>query len=118
MSELSLARSTDEAPPEAARGLAACTLAEAERRDRQGPSWLEAQRDAAMMHLSRHGFPLPTEEEWRFTPIRSVLRVPYERRDLTAAAGVVDAFAEPRTIVLVNGSIVKDTASSDELQVL
>src|SRR5438552_15234352 len=95
-------------PSDSAPNLLATTLAEAAKRESREPSWLRDRRRGAIAWLETRGFPLPKEESWRFTPIRSLLHVPYE---LGAANGASPGSApshgfDATPLVLVNGRLV------------
>jgi Fe-S cluster assembly protein SufD len=89
-------------PAEAVSGLLAATLAEIAKRKRTEPSWLAGIRHESARWLESHGFPLPNEESWRFTPIRPLLRNPYEFLPGRPGPAPVDNL-EPHAVVLVNG---------------
>src|SRR5690349_7564859 len=86
--------------------LLAAVLAEASKTASNGPPWLGALRRDAAHWLEARGFPKPTEEAWRFTPIREILRVPYSRAAAEDTAAECDTGltgdGTPR-VVLVNG---------------
>jgi Fe-S cluster assembly protein SufD len=89
-------------PAEAVSGLLVATLAEIAKRKRAEPSWLAGLRHESARWLESRGFPLQSEESWRFTPIRPLLRTPYEFLAGRPGTAPVDGL-EPHATVLVNG---------------
>lgn len=71
------------------------------------PEWLVHRRQQAKQIFSDYGFPTAKDEAWRFTPLRPILRVPFETSPVSANGreavlrDVAD-LGSPR-IVLVNG---------------
>ena len=49
------------------------------------PAWLAAQRRAAMQRFAELGFPTLHDEDWRFTNVAAIAKLPFK---LAAAAGV------------------------------
>lgn len=114
----------DEAPgrspsSESRDGLLASVLSEIAERPRPGTSWVSAQRIKAAAWLRTHGFPAPTDEAWRFTPLRSVLRVPYRVADGARNGHGADdlSFGRPK-LTLVNGRPVSLPDAEPGLEVL
>ncbi|HWP84092.1 MAG TPA: hypothetical protein VNN17_02805, partial [Terriglobia bacterium] len=44
---------------------------------RQEPEWLSALRQEAMDAFADHGFPTPQDEEWRYTSVAPITRIPF-----------------------------------------
>jgi Fe-S cluster assembly protein SufD len=84
---------TDRLAPgeERTSGLAAAVRATFGDRPRGGPAWFEALRAEGVTSFESRGFPSPSDEAWRFTPVRSVLRVPYEKPRRDALAKPIEA---------------------------
>ena len=73
---------------EPADGLLEATTTALSGRPRRGPAWLEERRNEAASQLERTGFPSARDEAFRFTPLGSVLRVPYVMRPDVEPQGV------------------------------
>jgi Fe-S cluster assembly protein SufD len=95
---------------ESRQGLLAASLAEIRSEPRGGPSWLVSRRAEALAKLDASGFPSPSDEAWRFTPLGPVLRVPFARRAAPVSASVATPAPFPAVgahrVVLVNGTPV------------
>jgi Fe-S cluster assembly protein SufD len=89
-------------PTDPVFGLLASALAEANERKRVEPGWLGAIRRESVKWLESRGFPLPNEESWRFTPVRPLLRTPYEFLAGRAVTASLDDF-DSNAAVLING---------------
>lgn len=93
---------------------------------RRGPSWLRAQREAAMARAEQRGFPGPDDEEWRFTPITPITRASFDgagpapavSAELTGLRLGRDAVAAE--LVFVNGRFAPElsTPAADGVRVL
>lgn len=114
----------DEAPgrspsSESRDGLLASVLSEIEARPRPGPAWLSARRASAAAWLRARGFPAPTEEAWRFTPIRSALNVRYRIADGARNGRCAEDLSLDRpALTLVNGRPVSLPDAGSGLEVL
>ncbi len=83
-----------------------------------GRSWLDGLRDAAMRHFVSRGFPQTHEEEWRFTNVAPIAKVPFRptrpgEARLTAEA--LDALLFPAAgacrLVFLNGRFAAELSS-------
>jgi Fe-S cluster assembly protein SufD len=63
----------------AAETLAETLLDRVDELPRQGPAWLTELREQAAGSLREHGFPHKKLEAWRFSPVDSIVRVPFHR---------------------------------------
>lgn len=73
-----------------------------------GDEWLDALRETAMRQFTAHGFPATREEEWRFTNVAPIARVPFEPAQAAALpAGSLEALlpagVDVSRLVFVNG---------------
>lgn len=50
-----------------------------------GRDWLSYTRESAMARFGAMGFPSPTHEEWRFTNVAPITRIPFEPADSSEA---------------------------------
>jgi Fe-S cluster assembly protein SufD len=104
---LSLPVGSDRPGPSEGSSLLVASMAEGHARPPVTPGWREAQRAEALSCLEARGFPSPTDEAFRFTPLRKVLRAPFSR---VTAPHIVDETELARVtsgregaVVLVNG---------------
>ncbi|HWQ54451.1 MAG TPA: Fe-S cluster assembly protein SufD [Bryobacteraceae bacterium] len=84
-----------------------------------GHDWLDALRESAMREFSARGFPTTREEEWRFTNVAPIARVPFERAhaaDLTPESLETLLFSMPGAtrLVFVNGRFAPRLSSVAE----
>lgn len=92
---------------------------EVRRRVSSEPQWLVHLRAVAMDRFGDLGFPLPSDEEWRFTPVGPIAETPFAFAD--GGGSIENAPAQPLTdlspmrIVLANGRYVGDHRSLDRL---
>ncbi len=102
------------AEPSASKGLLAATMADLRLRSLSGPPWLMERRAEAERFLSASGFPRPTDEAWRLTPLHGVLRVPYSRSTSANDEPDIEREHGPRIAgqraAIVNGVPVLDRA--------
>jgi Fe-S cluster assembly protein SufD len=89
-------------PADAASALLAAVLAATTKRREAESSWLGAIRRESVSWLESHGFPLPNEESWRFTPIKHLLRTPYAFSVGRPGTLPLDG-VDPKAAVIVNG---------------
>ncbi len=82
----------------------------AERRSGKDPSWLRAIRQSAIERFAQLGFPHARMEEWRFTSVAPITKIPFqlaEREDQTVTIDQIRPlmFGEPegQRLVFVNG---------------
>jgi Fe-S cluster assembly protein SufD len=73
-----------------------------------GQAWLDALRETAIRQFAERGFPTTREEEWRFTNVAPIARVPFERAaPAEVSAETLDpllpAAAGASRLVFVNG---------------
>ncbi|MBU6398776.1 MAG: Fe-S cluster assembly protein SufD [Verrucomicrobia bacterium] len=76
-----------------------------------GPPWLLALRRAALARFAEHGFPTPQQEDWRFTNVAPLAKLPFrpllEAVDDGGAAAALERFAFARQaaarLVFLNG---------------
>src|SRR4051812_41210474 len=87
-----------------------------------GPEWLEPIRRAARDRFARTGFPSAREEEWRFTPVTSLVQTSWQPADREgegvapeAVAPFIFGHAEWCTLVFVNGEHVPGLSSVGSL---
>ncbi len=80
-------------------------------RELGGPEWLRAVRKKAIGHFEALGFPTQKHEQWKFTNLATLLRIPFKPAILGRPGGVVAENLEPFTfgvlktsqLVFVNG---------------
>ncbi len=76
------------------------------------PVWLRARREAAFARFEAVGFPTTRQEEWRFTNIAPVLRVPFQLAAAWPECSLPDEWLAPyrewaaHHLVFVNGHFV------------
>jgi len=63
--------------------------------DPRGPAWLRTARDAAIARFKETGFPPPKHEEWKYTNLGPLLRVPFRTSGAEAHDGVLAEHLEP-----------------------
>jgi Fe-S cluster assembly protein SufD len=79
--------------------------------ERRGPPWLRQLRKSAIARFEALGFPTQKQEDWRYTNLAPLLRVPFKPAILARPDGVVAEKLEPYTfgvlkttlLVFVNG---------------
>lgn len=89
---------------------------------RTEPAWLRRARESAMEHFAERGIPTTSDEEWRFTNVSPLARIPFQ------AAAAPDASAIPTVadldsvlwvgsphLVFVNGFYSEALSSSEAL---
>ncbi|MGI0149292.1 MAG: Fe-S cluster assembly protein SufD [Thermoplasmata archaeon] len=77
----------------------------------EGPEWLRSVRRAAIARFESAGFPTQRHEEWKYTNLASLTRVPFKPAILARPDGIVAEKLEPFTfgvlktsqLVFVNG---------------
>lgn len=82
----------------------------------QGPSWVFPLRKAAMSRFAELGFPTVNDEDWRFTNVAPIARLPFKpalessRNGLNAALLEKNSFATLKAsrLVFVNGHFAKE----------
>src|SRR5690606_9355555 len=84
------------------------------------PSWLQALHKGGIAHFAELGFPTRAHEEWRFTNISPIARMPLEVLEAPAARVTgkdIDPFLyeglNARSIVFVDGFFSKELSSKD-----
>lgn len=84
-----------------------------------GRSWLDAMREAAVRQFAGRGFPQTSEEEWRFTNVAPIAKVPFRPArpdDARLAAGALDAMLFPASgacrLVFLNGRFAPELSST------
>ena len=88
----------------------------------QEPSWMTQRRRKAIQYFSDHGFPSPRDEEWKYTDVAPVGRIPFQpasngQAQITRAQVDRLPFADiqcPR-LVFVNGFFSASLSSLDGL---
>jgi len=73
---------------------------------RGGPAWLAALRERAMGRFGELGFPTTRDEEWRFTNVAPIARVPFAPSVAARLEKVPFALPGASTILFVNGRLV------------
>lgn len=93
-----------------------------QRVSRRGPGWISEIRRAAMARFAELGFPTPRDEEWKYTNVAPLARVPFrlaESRGVDPGAGVVKQAALPQAdtslAVFVDGLYAPDLSSLGSL---
>lgn len=83
-----------------------------------GQSWLDGLREAAARQFASRGFPQTSEEEWRFTNVAPIARVPFRparAEDARQEAGALDATLFPAAgagrLVFLNGRFAPEFSS-------
>src|SRR5205823_11145005 len=79
--------------------------------ERRGPPWLRQLRKSAITRFEALGFPTQRQEDWKYTNLAPLLRVPFKPAILARPDGVVAEKLEPFTfgvlkttlLVFVNG---------------
>jgi len=87
-------------------------LEHAEGRTGEGPSWLKELRRRALAIFREHGVPTPKNEEWKYTPLRTVAETAWN----VAASADVKAdlpfvVEDSLRVVLVNGVVSEELSS-------
>jgi Fe-S cluster assembly protein SufD len=74
------------------------------------PQWLRSFRDRALARFEELGFPVPSDEEWRFTPIGPIAETPFETPPAAAEAGTDRVFADAgfARLVFIDGVFSRD----------
>ena len=81
-----------------------------------GPAALQRLRQAALGHFAERGFPTPRDEEWRFTNLAPLLKVPFKPADaFDFASDKLEALAPDAgnalRLVFVNGEYVDELST-------
>ncbi|MPY87318.1 MAG: Fe-S cluster assembly protein SufD [Luteitalea sp.] len=86
------------------------------------PSWLRDRRRAAILRFRQLGLPTTREEEWRFTPVRSIATTEFEpatARSIPVTRAAVEPFAfaglDGPELVFVNGRFAPDISRPSSL---
>jgi len=74
--------------------------------DPREPSWLRQARDAAILRFREVGFPAPKQEEWKYTNLSPLLRVPFRVPSEEAPDGVVSEQLDPFTFGVLKTSLL------------
>ena len=73
-------------------------------RELGGPEWLRAVRKKAIGHFEALGFPTQKHEQWKFTNLATLLRIPFKPAILGRPGGVVAENLEPFTFGVLKAS--------------
>lgn len=85
----------------------------------QEPAWLRARREAAFARFEALGFPTTRQEEWRFTNLAPMLRVPFQLAVARSERSLLEEWLAPyrewmaHHLVFVNGHFVGEIPAGD-----
>jgi Fe-S cluster assembly protein SufD len=81
----------------------------------QGPPWLRRLRQAAFSRFEHLGFPTARNEDWKFTSVAPLLRVPFRPAPAGARAGDLADITFPGALqlVFVNGRFAPELSALD-----
>jgi len=87
------------------------------------PAWLKERRERAMARFADVGFPSGRQEEWRFTDVKPIARVPFTLAPAPEAHGITAEAVQPHLVggkpghaaVFVNGHFAPELSSLDRL---
>jgi Fe-S cluster assembly protein SufD len=73
---------------------------------REGPRWLGELREAALARFLERGFPTRRDEDWKYTNLAALARLPFVPGDAAAETDATDPLAglDAYRLVFVNGS--------------
>ncbi len=74
--------------------------------DRREPSWLHEARDTAIHRFREVGFPTPKQEDWKYTNLTPLLRVPFRVAPEGGPENVVSEQLEPFTFGVLKTSLL------------
>lgn len=91
-------------------------------RAKKDPAWLYRLRQAAIERFAELGFPATRLEDWRFTNVAPLAKIPFELangRDSFAKTGIIEAALPNENfasrLVFLNGHYVEEASRTDEL---
>jgi len=90
--------------------------------DGDQPAWVAGMRRAALEWVADHGFPTLKDEDWKYTPVKTLLEVPFELASTSAgrvlSSAMIDELAGDlggTRLVFVNGHLAAHLSSLTEL---
>jgi Fe-S cluster assembly protein SufD len=95
----------------------------AKSREDKDPQWLIQLREKAGEHLERIDFPTTHDEEWKYTNVAPILKIPYrqsfelERENVTSDSSIPFKFEESSgsQLVFVNGLFARELSNLSDL---